>query len=93
MMEIGRIIVEVIKNLGMRKIILIIFISVSFVYFLRQKFKRRRLYDEESIEEIYQKDENGLYPWEADTDDSPDRIPEDAKKYIHQAGPKRGRWS
>ncbi|MGG5330924.1 hypothetical protein [Enterococcus sp. AZ163] len=94
MAELGQLILEVIKNLGMRKLILILFITVTFITFLKQRLKKHRSYDElDAVEDSYQKDENGLYPWEADTDDSPQRIPEDAKKYIHNAGPKRGRWS
>ncbi|OJG80907.1 hypothetical protein RV10_GL003906 [Enterococcus pallens] len=94
MAELGQFVLEVIKNLGMRKLILILFITVTFIAFLKQRLKKHRSYDGlDPVEESYQKDENGLYPWEADTDDSPQRIPKDAKKYIHNAGPKRGRWS
>lgn len=87
-------ILEVMKKIGMRRLILILFISVTFFSFLKQRLKKHRSYDElDPVEDSYQKDENGLYPWEADTDDSPDRIPDDAKKYTHHAGPRRGRWS
>jgi hypothetical protein len=40
----------------------------------------------------YEKDENGLYPWEADQDDSPQRIEKTATRYVNQARPRRGRW-
>ena len=40
----------------------------------------------------YEKNEAGLYPWEVDTDDSPERIPENAKRYVNTARLKRGRW-
>lgn len=47
----------------------------------------------EEIPENFQQDEQGLYPWEKDVNDSPDRIPENAKRYSYDSGrPKRGKW-
>lgn len=49
--------------------------------------------EEEQILEKYLKDENGLYPWEKNTDDCPHNIPKDAKRYPYTSGrPRRGRW-
>ncbi|MGX7374215.1 hypothetical protein ACWOEQ_05470 [Enterococcus asini] len=40
----------------------------------------------------FEQDEAGLYPWETDIDDSPKRIKKDAKRYVNQHQPKRGKW-
>ena len=40
----------------------------------------------------YKKNEDGLYPWEVDQDDSPKRIEPNASRYVNQARPRRGRW-
>ena len=48
--------------------------------------------DTRQIEATYEKDENGLYPWEADTDNSPERVTPDCKPMVRDWGPKRGRW-
>ncbi len=48
---------------------------------------------DDELEATYGKNEAGLFPWEVDTNDSPDRVEKNAKKYnIKQYGPKRGRW-
>lgn len=40
----------------------------------------------------YEKNEDGLYPWEVDQDNSPERIEKTATRYVNQARPRRGRW-
>ena len=40
----------------------------------------------------YEKNEEGLYPWEVDQDNSPERIEKTATRYVNQARPRRGRW-
>lgn len=40
----------------------------------------------------YEKNEEGLYPWEVDQDNSPARIEKTATRYVNQARPRRGRW-
>ncbi|MGX2946962.1 hypothetical protein [Enterococcus alishanensis] len=85
---------DIFHAIGVRKILFIFFILIVIIQFFRENKKRdyRNLSDTE-LEEIYQKDDNGLFPWEVDTDDSPDRISKDAKRHIYKkAGPRRGRW-
>jgi hypothetical protein len=68
----------------------------AYIIQLVTKKKREKLKEDEDtmLSQQYEKDENGLYPWESDTDDSPDRIPDDARRYSNRktGGPKRGRW-
>lgn len=59
------------------------------------KHKRRNVdMNEElrNIEEIYEKNEDGLFPWEVDTDDSPERVKKSAERMNTSWGPQRGRW-
>lgn len=93
MTDFFQLIIQIIKNLGFRRFIFILFISATIIQFLRQKLRHRKQDSEVvTIDDIYEKDENGFYPWEVDTDDSPDRIPKDATRYINRKSPKRGGW-
>lgn len=85
---------QIIQRIGTRKILLILFVFVSiFVYFKERKRKRKHLLTDEELEEIYERDENGLFPWEVNTNDSPKEIPKEATRYYYDQGrPKRGRW-
>lgn len=79
------------------KLLFMLFVTLSCGQYLVLHFskKRRDLKKEEkTIEEIYSKDENGLYPWERDTDDSPERaIKEKSKPYSNENLPRRStRW-
>lgn len=78
-------------TLNMRKIVLMLFLILTSIRFISQK-KRNK--SNGIIEDLshYEMDENGRYPWEVDTDDSPKRISQEAKRYVNQHGPKRGRW-
>ena len=69
---------------GTIRFIALILIALSY-FLMRLRKKNERSEDS-------QKNEEGLYPWEADTDDSPDRIPANAKRYVNKARLKRGRW-
>lgn len=62
-----------------------------FIYKIKRKKEHKR---SEGITDLsaYEKDENGLYPWEKDQDDSPKRIEKTAVRYVNQARPRRGRW-
>lgn len=77
-----------------RLLIMVVIIATSISYF-RIKRKRKKITQEEEeymINRTYQKDENGLYPWEADTNDHPSRIQEGSRRISSKWGPKRGRW-
>lgn len=65
--------------------------SIGYLSYRREKSKHRDQ-EEAEIQATYQKDENGLYPWEADTDDSPDRVDKNSKRYVYNDRPKRGGW-
>lgn len=70
-------------------------ILIGSVSYLVNRHRHRHLSDDERDQEIelyFEKDQEGLYPWETDLDDSPDRIEKGAKRYILKDGPKRGRW-
>lgn len=81
----------------MRRISSIVFaltvIISSITYLsLRRQHKKDRTQLEHQVDETYEKDENGLFPWEADVDDSPQRVPASAKRFKYDDRPKRGGW-
>lgn len=85
---------HIVQKLNIRKVVFMAFVLVSAFGYLKQRKKKARpeLSDDE-LERTYEKNEDGLFPWEVDTNDSPDRVGKNAKKYnIKQYGPKRGRW-
>lgn len=77
-----------------RTIALLSMIGILFAKFIRSKFAAKESQEEqEEMVKNYEKDENGLYPWEKDQDDSPNRVAKEAKRYTYDAGqPKRGKW-
>ena len=82
-------------KISFRRILIMITFTVMGIRYFQLRYKRRKVTAEEEnvwIEAQYKKDENGLYPWEADTDDSPERVTPDSKPMINSWGPKRGRW-
>ncbi len=81
----------VLSHVNLRRVALILFLLMTSAAFIYQRFTRRKRKQEESFPE-YEQNEEGLYPWEVDTDDSPKRIAKDAKRYINQHQPRRGRW-
>ncbi|WP_242704658.1 hypothetical protein [Candidatus Enterococcus ferrettii] len=65
------------------------------VRYLQNRWKHRQITaaeENQRIEAIYEKDENGLYPWEVDTNDSPERVTPETRPMVNSWGPKRGRW-
>lgn len=82
-------------KLNFRKMLITITFTMMAIRYLQNRHNRRKITAEEEnarIEAKYEKDENGLYPWEADTDDSPQRVGPDSKPMARDWGPKRGRW-
>ncbi|MGG5318753.1 hypothetical protein [Enterococcus sp. AZ072] len=78
-----------------KRILIALTFTMMAVRYLQNRYKHRQITAEEEnqrIEAIYEKDENGLYPWEADTDDSPLRVTPESKPIVNRWGPKRGRW-
>jgi hypothetical protein len=64
---------------------------------IRQRIRTHRYSQEEEdkiIEEKYEKNEDGLYPWEVDTDTSDKNIAKDAAPFKNEGvwRPQRGKW-
>ncbi|WP_165003307.1 MULTISPECIES: hypothetical protein [unclassified Enterococcus] len=63
--------------------------------YLGIRLRRKKQHSNQTIEEDlsrYEKNQEGLYPWEQDQNDSPNRIEKNAARYVNQARPRRGRW-
>ena len=67
-------------------------IGFSYVGFRLKKKKDPQKNQMETDLSQYEKNEDGLYPWEVDQDNSPERIEKTATRYVNQARPRRGRW-
>ncbi|OFI49271.1 hypothetical protein BG261_11000 [Floricoccus tropicus] len=61
----------------------LILVLIAFISVVVGIIRYRKKIEEEEDLSNYSKDENGLYPWESDTDDSPSRISDDAKRYVN----------
>lgn len=83
---------SIVRRISSLVFALIVIVSSVAYLSLRKQHKRDRDKLEQQVEEQYEKDENGLFPWEVDTDDSPDRVAADAKRFQYNDRPKRGRW-
>jgi hypothetical protein len=62
---------------------------------LKAKRKSQKTTEEEEeiiIVEKFEKNEEGKYPWEENTDDDPKHIGENAKPVSLDTTPQRGRW-
>ena len=67
-------------------------IGFSYVGLRLKKKKDHQKNQMETDLSQYEKNEDGLYPWEVDQDNSPERIEKTATRYVNQARPRRGRW-
>lgn len=66
-----------------------------FIFWWRARKRSKRITaeeDEKFIKENYEKNEDGLYPWEVDTDLSEKNIKEGAQPMNTDDLPKRGQW-
>ncbi|MCD5003372.1 hypothetical protein IV487_12960 [Enterococcus saccharolyticus] len=72
--------------------ILVLFGLAIYAFVIKNKIKKRRQEHIDQSLENYEKDENGLYPWEANTDDSPENIPQNAKVFKEKDKVRRGGW-
>lgn len=82
---------EFFRWFDMRRTALMIFLLLTSIGFISQRFRKPEREVQEDLSQ-FEVDEEGLYPWEVDQDDSPERIGKETKRYINQHGPKRGRW-
>lgn len=87
MMKLG----EFLTTFDMRRTALMLFLFLTSIGFILQRFTKQEAEAPEDLSQ-FEVDENGQYPWEVDTDDSPERISPEARRYLNQHGPKRGRW-
>lgn len=88
-------IVTFIKIFKVRRVLMVVMLTATTLSYLRIRRARKSITQEEEdafIKETYQKDENGLYPWEVDVDDHPSRVTKESKPMINSWGPKRGKW-
>ncbi|MDU5512077.1 hypothetical protein [Enterococcus gilvus] len=86
---------DFLEKVKIRRYVFPAMVLVMTISYLKIRYSRRKITQEEEnilIEATYQKDENGLYPWEADTDDHPDRVGKKCKPIQKNWGPQRGRW-
>jgi len=86
---------QIAKQIGFRRIIMVLALLGMAFYYLKNRKRRKVISEEEEqqrIDEIYEKNNEGYYPWEVDTDDNPKRIPQNSKRMVHRWGPRRGRW-
>lgn len=72
--------------------LVMILLAVQYLKIRSARKKITEVEENETIEKIYEKNEDGLYPWEIDQDDSPKRIAEDARRFNNNWAPQRGRW-
>lgn len=78
-----------------RSVVGVAFLLTMARQYLKVRKSRKKISvdeDQKMIEDTYEKDKNGLYPWEVDKDDSPKRISSNAKRIVNDWAPKRGRW-
>lgn len=88
-------VLDFIAEFKLRRLIIMFVLAATTISYFRIKRTRKRITQEEEdamIEAIYPKDEEGLYPWEVDTDDHPDRIQKGSRRISSKWGPRRGRW-
>lgn len=83
---------EGISKINLRHIMLIFFLLITSTSFIVQQLTKKKRQQKEEDFSQFEKNEEGLYPWEVDTDDSPSRIDEKARRYVNKHQPRRGKW-
>lgn len=81
------------SEIDLRHSVLLLFILITSLSFVLQRLRKKERWSDKEDLSQFEKDENGLYPWEVDTDNSPERIDKSAKRYVNQHQPRRGRWN
>ena len=72
--------------------VLVLIALVVYAFIVRKRIKRNKAHKFDHSLDNFQKDKNGLYPWEVNTDDSPENIPKNAKVFKEKDKIRRGRW-
>ena len=76
---------QILTNLRLFALVFIALLTVGSQLFGKKKQESEEL-------DHFEKDANGLYPWEVHTDDSPDAIPKNAPRFVEQNKIRRGKW-
>lgn len=86
---------DILAKIKIRRYVFILMVTMTVLRYLKVRHDRKKITQEEEdavIEATYEKDENGLYPWEADTNDHPSRVEEVSEPLKKTWGAQRGRW-
>ncbi|MGM0168671.1 hypothetical protein IGI39_004426 [Enterococcus sp. AZ135] len=86
---------DILEKIKMKRYVFVLMVIMMTLSYLKNRHHRRKITLEEEnalIEATYPKDENGLYPWETDTNDHPSRIGKKSVPIKKNWGPKRGQW-
>lgn len=89
------VIFDFLEKVKLRRYIFVLMVVITTISYLKIRHARKKITREEEdamIESTYQKDENGFYPWEVDTNDHPDRVGTNSKPIQKNWGPQRGKW-
>ena len=60
--------------------------------FVKSLFKKKKRISNDQDLQNFEKNEDGLYPWEVNTDDNPKNIPANAKRFVEEGKVQRGKW-
>lgn len=86
---------DILAKVKVRRYVFILMVTMTALRYLKVRHDRKKITQEEEdalIELTYEKDENGLYPWEADTNDHPSRVDKISEPLKKTWGAQRGRW-
>ena len=72
--------------------ILALVLIALLTFFSKSLFKKRKKEVPKEEFEQFEKNEDGLYPWEVNTDDDPKHLPEDARRFVEKDKIRRGKW-
>ena len=86
---------DFLAKIKIRRYVFVLMVAMMTISYLKVRHERKKITQEEEdalIEATYQKDEDGLYPWEADTNDHPDRVGKNSMPIKKTWGAQRGKW-
>lgn len=86
---------DILAKIKLRRYVFILMVIMTTLRYVKVRYDRKKVSQEEEdavIEATYEKDENGLYPWEVDTNDHPSRVDKMSEPLKKNWGAQRGRW-
>lgn len=86
---------EVLARIKLKRYALVLMVILTTIRYLKVRRERKKITQKEEdalIETMYQKNEDGLYPWEVDIDDHPSRVGKKSKPIPKNWGAQRGKW-